>query len=366
MIVACPSCKAKFKIDEARIKPPGVRLRCARCQTLFAVRKRVVEQPPRPEGAAAPAAAPAARGGAAAKILVAHGEQAVASEIQAILQKENYPHLTASDGVEALMNIQRERPEVVVVDVALPKMYGFEICEFLKRNESLSGIKVILVATEHNQRRYKRTADNFYGADDVIAEGEIGTALVEKIRRLLQGAPEGGETAPAGPATPTVAPAAQDVAEATAVESARPAEPPVESPAVEPAEPPAEPAAVAPDGDDPTERAREKARRLARIIVSDIALYNPDAIEKGIRTGGLASLVRDDLEEGYKLFRSRIDEAVAAERDFIREAMDAFVGRKRQEFGLPDEAGESPDRPEEEAVADDPPPADLGTVHDDF
>src|SRR4029077_3715458 len=68
---------------------------------------------------------------------------------------------------------------------------------------------------------------------------------------------------------------------------------------------------------DPLEQEREKARRLARIIVSDIALYNETIIAEGIRGGRILELLRDDLEEGYRLFRSRVPASIAAEGDYV-------------------------------------------------
>jgi len=80
---------------------------------------------------------------------------------------------------------------------------------------------------------------------------------------------------------------------------------------------------------DPLEPEREKARRLARIIVSDIALYNEQVMQEGIRNGRILEMLRDDLEEGYRLFRSRIPARIAEERDYVREALMAFVEKKR-------------------------------------
>ncbi|MDP3937313.1 MAG: zinc-ribbon domain-containing protein [Deltaproteobacteria bacterium] len=365
MIVACPSCKAKFRIDEGRIKPPGVRLRCARCQNLFAVRKRVVESaapvgPPRESVDPAQGNAAEGRG----RILVAHGEPVVAAAMRGALEKANYEVLISGDGVDALMKIQRERPGVAVIDVALPKMYGFEICEFLKRNESLRYVKVILVATEHNQGRYRRTPENYYGADDVVEESEIPGELAGKVHRLLHGGEDAGATVePPGSAPGIDHEAAAGLVEPAAAEIAAQ---PEERPFAEPEDPLPEPERVTAE-DDPRKEMRERARRLARIIVSDIALYNPEIVEQGLRSGGLPALIRDDLEEGYKLFRSRIDEAVAAESDFIREALDAFVDRKRRDLGIPDDAEAGTDPADDEhAVADDIPSAEFGTGHDDF
>ncbi|MFQ5457717.1 MAG: zinc-ribbon domain-containing protein, partial [Myxococcota bacterium] len=301
MIVACPSCKSKFRIDETKIKPPGVRLRCAKCQTLFAVRKRVLEAPDQAPSAAAGVPA-AAHAGVRQRILVAHSEPEVCGRMAELLSKEQYEVAASHDGVDALMNIQRERPAAVVLDAALPKMYGFEICEFMKRNESLRDVKVLLVAAGHVQSRYKRTPQNLYGADDVLEEGELAASLASRLSRLLSEA-----SRPAEPGTGAMA--------APPVSGDRPAE--------------------SPEADAAQDEERERARRLARIIVSDIALYNPETFEKGVRSGQLANLVREDLEEGYKLFRSRIPAPIAEECDFIREALEAHAEKKRQALGVP-------------------------------
>jgi hypothetical protein len=71
----------------------------------------------------------------------------------------------------------------------------------------------------------------------------------------------------------------------------------------------------APAVDDGLEPEREKARRLARIIVSDIALYNESVMQEGIRSGRLPEMLRDDLEEGYRLFRTRVPASIVEERD---------------------------------------------------
>jgi len=377
MIVACPSCKAKFRIDESRIRPPGVRLRCARCQTLFAVRKRVLEAAPATAHAAAvemPARPDAAPLGP--KVLIAHESMAFLSGVRAQLEREGYEVLAARDGVEALMRIQRELPRAAVIDTALPKMYGFEICEFLKRNESLRGIKVVLVASNNGKARYKRNPENLYGADDFIEIYDVPHTLVGILRRLLSEESEAPGPAPAeseiAPGGPSRSDGRQGVMEGPSrsdgrqgliggpsrsagresligsVAPAQAAAPPERqaqseedysfvssSPVAEAAPAALHPRERAPAARrasaaaDPLEPEREKARRLARIIVSDIALYNEQVMQEGIRNGRILEMLRDDLEEGYRLFRSRIPARIAEERDYVREALMAFIEKKR-------------------------------------
>jgi hypothetical protein len=62
---------------------------------------------------------------------------------------------------------------------------------------------------------------------------------------------------------------------------------------------------------------REKAERLARIVVSDIVLYQAEKFEQAIQGGNLLELLDSEIEEGRKLFRQRIDERVREECDHL-------------------------------------------------
>ena len=87
------------------------------------------------------------------------------------------------DGVEAILAIQRLLPRAIVIDAALPKMFGFQICEIVKRNESLRDIHVVLVGAIHDQTRYRRPPEEIYGADAYIERQD----LPESLQSILQG-----------------------------------------------------------------------------------------------------------------------------------------------------------------------------------
>lgn len=65
----------------------------------------------------------------------------------------------------------------------------------------------------------------------------------------------------------------------------------------------------------------EAAYRLARTIISDIALYNKDKIQNGIKNDNIFDLLDKELEEGLKLYKSRIDPAVDAKLAFYNKAI---------------------------------------------
>jgi hypothetical protein len=76
---------------------------------------------------------------------------------------------------------------------------------------------------------------------------------------------------------------------------------------------------------------RAQAERLARIIVSDIVLYNDEKFIAAVRSGAVLEALRDELQEGRALFRERIDPRVREERDFLAEEL-VRVARAR---GMP-------------------------------
>jgi hypothetical protein len=96
---------------------------------------------------------------------------------------------------------------------------------------------------------------------------------------------------------------------------------------------PAPAAALGPEpaparADDGLAEERAKAERLARIIVSDIILYNEDKFTEALKRDSVVEMMSPDLEEGRDLFRSRIDERVRDERDHLVEEL-LRVARQR-------------------------------------
>jgi CheY-like chemotaxis protein len=211
------------------------------------------------------------------------------------------------DGVEAILNIQRSLPQVVVLDAALPKMFGFQVCELVKRNESLRHIKVILIGAIHDEDRYRRDPSELYGADGYVERPHLPDALGPILERL--GFPARSPLTVAAPppaASPSPPPPVSPVA-------ATPS-----SPAPAPPAPPA-----APDGDLADVVAQ--VERLARVIVSDVVLYSPEKFEAALKSGNVVEAMEADLAEGRAHFAQRADARVRDTRDFVAEALLAIA-----------------------------------------
>jgi CheY-like chemotaxis protein len=278
-----------------------------------------VAEPPQAAASAEPAAAPAAAESAPSETLFAGRDVEIDRERSVLIAdpSEDGGKATASaiaswglqpllvhDGVEAMMTIQRALPRVVVLDAALPKMFGFQICEIMKRNESLSAIKVVLVGAIHAQDRYRRPPSETYGADVYLEQPDLPDGLKPLLEQF--GLPmQGGAAAPPAAAAEPAA-------------TREPAAAPMPTP-----EPPAAPA-----GDPALAEEREKAERLARIIVSDIVLYQGEKFDQALAAGNVLEMLDGEVEEGRKLFRQRIDERVREERDHLLDEL-MRVARER-------------------------------------
>ena len=81
------------------------------------------------------------------KILVVDDSRTALFMVTTILRKERYELVTASDGEQALEMAASERPDLILMDVIMPRKTGFEACRELKRREDTKAIPVILVTT---------------------------------------------------------------------------------------------------------------------------------------------------------------------------------------------------------------------------
>jgi predicted Zn finger-like uncharacterized protein len=343
MIAACPKCSTRYRVENERLKAEGVRLRCTRCQAVFRVRPPGAVAPlvePQVDAQPTPLPHPPDR---TRLVLIADSDPEAGKDTAAALSAWGLSPLLAHDGVEAILAIQRNLPRAVVLDAALPKMFGFQICELVKRNAELREIRVVLVGAIHHRDRYRRSPNELYGADAYLERPDLPHGLAGTLRDF--GLPLGG-SAPAAVRRPPPPPPLLEDDEPAAIQSppefaAPPAafEPPRPRPSAQatagplPAAPrtaalpaPAvapvrELAAPPPPAQDGLADERAKAERLARIIVSDVILYNEDKFNRAIAAGRVLEMLDPDLEEGRGLFRQRIDPRVREERDFLVEEL---------------------------------------------
>ena len=128
----------------------------------------------------------------ARKILVVDDEPDCLEFVRAILEPEGYTVATAANGQEALDQIEADAPDLVVLDVMMPVLDGFDACEEIKSNEATEHIPVVLltrVASEVPTSSYSHRGGMATAADDYIPKPIQPDKVLEVVRRLLgQGA----------------------------------------------------------------------------------------------------------------------------------------------------------------------------------
>ncbi|MEW6008553.1 MAG: response regulator [Candidatus Omnitrophota bacterium] len=118
------------------------------------------------------------------RILVVDDEPDFLMAIKAMLEANNFTVLTAVDGQEGLNLARREKPDLIVLDLMLPKMDGYKVCRFLKFDEKYQKIPIIML-TARGQEEDKQLGKEM-GADFYIVKSERPEVLLDKIKEFLK------------------------------------------------------------------------------------------------------------------------------------------------------------------------------------
>lgn len=164
-----------------------------------------------------------------AKILLVEDDNNLREIYEARLQAEGYTIISAKDGEEALVKAKQERPDLIISDVMMPRISGFEMLDILRNTEGLKDAKVIML-TALGQAEDKTRADAL-GADRYLVKSQVTLEdIVKAADELLNGSttPVAAANIVASPApTPVAMPMAQPPSGTPTPVSAAPASMPV-------------------------------------------------------------------------------------------------------------------------------------------
>lgn len=180
-------------------------------------------------------------------------------------------------GDAALEFVRRSQAHLAIVNVYLKGKLGVEVTEEIKAETSLAHTRVILIGALFRANRFRANPTNLYGADEYIEEQIPEKEFRQIIRKLF---PEVGHT---------------------------------EEVAVEP-------------------REYDEARRLARLILSDIIIYHPQKVEHGIRDNNFFEVLKEEIDEGRQYYDSRVPFRVRRDSEIFTETLQQFVQMKREEM----------------------------------
>ena len=305
MNVICPNCQKKVKITpDYRSKDDTVfEKECPDCQAVFQVTLHVKllikKQTDKSQHAI--------------QVVVAVEGEATRELIREVLVKSGYEPLDASTGREALSLLEKHCPPIAILDVELPQMFGFQVCEVIKRKDSLKSVKVILVTAIHDKDTYKREPRTLYGADDYVERYRLQEELIPKIEKLLD-----------SKKSSVLNTSQQEVVQKAPMDRQTEPLPSAEKPRAMPAQVKAQPPPQVRHPDHTTPE-HEAAKRLARIIVSDIALYNPERVKEALQGNSFFEFLKEEIDEGRKLYNERISATIRSNTDYFQDALESFI-----------------------------------------
>jgi len=129
--------------------------------------------------------------GKTAKILVVDDDPDMRETLQIILESAGYAVVTAEDGEQCLAKLKQEEPDVLILDLLMPRMDGFEVCKALKdpRHSRYARIPVIILSSVQegvSQRRYELETGVRMDVDDYVEKPVEGEVLLERVGKIIK------------------------------------------------------------------------------------------------------------------------------------------------------------------------------------
>ena len=276
MEITCKQCSATYRVNVQLPLTGPVRVACPSCGKQKTLRPVPAAVP---TAASVPPPKPATPRRRNAGI--ADEPRPFRDFLSAELAKLGFEPHVFETGDKALERVRETNAELVILNVYLRGKLGVEISEEIKADPTLTHSKVVLIGALFRANRFRANPTNLYGADEYIEEQIPAVELHRIVRKLF----------------PTVS-----------------------------------------DHEEPEPREFDEAKRLARLILSDIIIYNAEKVERGIREGTFFDLLRTEIEDGRNYYESRVPFKVRQRTEFFHETLQHFVDMKRDELLGPRQA----------------------------
>ncbi|TGD43490.1 DNA-binding response regulator [Pseudotabrizicola sediminis] len=124
-----------------------------------------------------------AEGGRRHRVLVVEDEDNIAIALDYLMTREGYDHDRIANGADALSRIRHTHPDLVLLDVMLPEVSGYEICQGVRQDPSLDHVKILMMTARGSA--IERRKGLALGADGFISKPFELKELRDEVRRLL-------------------------------------------------------------------------------------------------------------------------------------------------------------------------------------
>ena len=117
------------------------------------------------------------------KVLVVDDEPNIVLSLEFLMKQAGYQVRTASDGELALQAVAADCPDLVLLDVMMPRKDGYEVCQTIRANPDWQGVKIIMLTAKG--REIEREKGMALGADDYVTKPFATRDVVDKVQELL-------------------------------------------------------------------------------------------------------------------------------------------------------------------------------------
>ncbi len=117
------------------------------------------------------------------RILVVDDEPHVVRTLTFVLKKEGYEVVSAGNGEEALNLVHKHKPDLMFLDVMMPKKNGYEVCREIKANPAFSDIHIIMLSAK-GQEADREKAESL-GANEFITKPFSPAGIIDRVREIL-------------------------------------------------------------------------------------------------------------------------------------------------------------------------------------
>ncbi|WP_446899439.1 response regulator [Clostridium sp. LBM24168] len=117
-------------------------------------------------------------------ILIVDDEEHICELIKFNLEKNGYKTIISTNGIDALKKIRREMPELILLDVMLSGMDGYDVCKEIRKDSSISSIPIIMITAKSEE--FDKVLGLELGADDYITKPFSVRELVARVKALLR------------------------------------------------------------------------------------------------------------------------------------------------------------------------------------
>ena len=117
------------------------------------------------------------------KVLIADDEQNIVISVEFLMRREGYEVSVAGDGVAALQRIREDKPDLVLLDVMMPKKNGFDVCQEVRADPAFAATRILMLTARGRDTEVAKGLA--LGADGYMTKPFSTKDLVDKVRELL-------------------------------------------------------------------------------------------------------------------------------------------------------------------------------------